>query len=120
MLIEAEAGGGKTRLVQEFARRTLGARLLVGRCYESTRALPYHPWIELLDAHLETADDTALNDLSPLALDYLHPAGRPGCGRCVRQRRSAPVFAAGARPDRRCSAAGSHHATTGPGIVGDF
>lgn len=71
VLVEAEAGGGKTRLVQTFARRTSGVHFLVGRCYESTNALPYHPWIELLDAHLETVDDGALNQLSQMALEYL-------------------------------------------------
>ncbi len=45
--IEAEAGGGKTRLVREFIR-SLGESppsfpTLSGQCYESTRALPYHP-----------------------------------------------------------------------------
>ncbi len=60
LLLAAPAGGGKTRLVQEFAWNST-VTLLTGCCYESTRHLPYHPWLEILaqrlvdlpSAHLE-------------------------------------------------------------------
>ena len=59
-LIEAEAGGGKTRLAQEFGRGLSGALCLTGQCYESTRTAPYRPWIDLLQARLAQVDRRAL------------------------------------------------------------
>ncbi|MCI0396417.1 MAG: AAA family ATPase, partial [Chloroflexi bacterium] len=71
ILVEAEAGGGKTRLIEEFAGRLPGARFLAGHCHETTLALPYHPWIELLEKHLATLDEAGLGRLSPFSLEYL-------------------------------------------------
>jgi ABC-type oligopeptide transport system substrate-binding subunit/DNA-binding SARP family transcriptional activator len=50
VVISAEAGVGKTRLVEEFANRLRrqGIRTLWGRCYEFERALPYQPVAEAL------------------------------------------------------------------------
>lgn len=50
VLIEGEAGVGKTRLVRELANRLQwqGVRVLWGRCYEFERHLPYQPLAEAL------------------------------------------------------------------------
>ncbi|MFQ5421962.1 MAG: BTAD domain-containing putative transcriptional regulator [Anaerolineae bacterium] len=66
ILISAPAGGGKTSLVAKFRERFLALTCLNGRCYESTRGLPYQPWIELIQAYLADIDDETLAPLSPL------------------------------------------------------
>jgi DNA-binding SARP family transcriptional activator len=49
LLIEGEAGGGKSRLVRAWAE-TLPSGVFVGsNCYELTQVLPYRPWIDLLE-----------------------------------------------------------------------
>ncbi|MFZ0545576.1 MAG: tetratricopeptide repeat protein [Candidatus Promineifilaceae bacterium] len=48
LLISGEAGGGKSRLVQEFVRQLPGEPVLLGRCYEFERLLPYQPFAEAL------------------------------------------------------------------------
>ena len=45
VLIEGEAGGGKSTLVTYFARQ-FAIPTLTGNCYETTHHLPYTPWIE--------------------------------------------------------------------------
>jgi DNA-binding SARP family transcriptional activator len=71
VLIEAEAGGGKTRLAQELGCGLPDAVFLVGQCYESTRTVPYRPWVDVLRARLAQAGDQALAHLSPYWLDQL-------------------------------------------------
>ncbi|MCI0399101.1 MAG: AAA family ATPase, partial [Chloroflexi bacterium] len=71
VLVAAEAGGGKSRLVQEFGRLLPAGSFLVGHCYESTTALPYHPWTEVLEARLGALDDASLKRLSPFVQEYL-------------------------------------------------
>src|SRR5690242_6132426 len=51
MFVEGEAGIGKTRVVQEFARRARdgGADVLVSRCVaHGEQMLPYAPLVEVL------------------------------------------------------------------------
>lgn len=71
MLIEAEAGGGKTRLAQEFGRSLPGTLFLTGQCYESTRTVPYRPWVDILHTRLAQVGNQALAQLSPYWLDQL-------------------------------------------------
>lgn len=71
VLLEAEAGGGKTRLAHEFSRSLSEAVFLAGQCYESTRALPYRPWIDILEARLAGLDDATLTKLPALWLEQL-------------------------------------------------
>jgi predicted ATPase len=54
ILIEGVAGAGKTRLVQEFLH-TLPPEhhAFRGNCYESTRAIPYQPWLTILEKWLQ-------------------------------------------------------------------
>lgn len=56
VLISGEAGVGKTRLVEAFARqlRWQGACVLWGRCYEFERILPYQPVAEALRTVVRT------------------------------------------------------------------
>lgn len=71
VLIEAEAGGGKTRLVEEFSQPLPSTAFLLGECYESARTLPYSPWIELLETRLSRLNEAHLHQLSTFAQDYL-------------------------------------------------
>ncbi len=71
VLIEGATGSGKTRLVQEFTRCVPAALFLVGRCYESTRTMPYRPWIDLLQARLALGDDGDLEWVAPYYLAQL-------------------------------------------------
>ena len=60
VLIEGEAGAGKTRLAFEFARQCCneGAAVLLGAC-DTELALPYQPWVQALE-HLVTAMPPAI------------------------------------------------------------
>jgi DNA-binding SARP family transcriptional activator len=55
LLIEGEAGVGKSRLVEEFIRTVVrdGATLLRGRGYDATVALPFAPMVEALRTALD-------------------------------------------------------------------
>jgi DNA-binding SARP family transcriptional activator len=55
LLIEGEAGVGKSRLVEEFLRTVVrdGATLLRGRGYDATAALPFAPMVEALRTALD-------------------------------------------------------------------
>lgn len=60
-----EAGVGKSRLVGELVvnAHSMQRFVLVGRCYESERILPFAPWLEILKAARELADAAWLADL---------------------------------------------------------
>ncbi len=55
VLVEGEAGIGKTRLVAELAAQaaSLGCRVLQAACYESQQQLPYAPLLDLFRALLD-------------------------------------------------------------------
>src|SRR5262249_37140797 len=65
ILIDAEAGGGKTRLIQEFGLSLSDTLFLTGQCYESTRTAPYRPWVDILRARVDQMDRQALARVSP-------------------------------------------------------
>jgi predicted ATPase/DNA-binding SARP family transcriptional activator len=71
VLLEAVAGGGKTRLVHEFAARSPAALFLMGHCYESTRSSPYHPWLEIVEERLSSLDDAVLERFPRFWLERL-------------------------------------------------
>ncbi|MBI1299545.1 AAA family ATPase [bacterium] len=60
VMVQGDAGSGKTSLAQAFVSNRPGTALLSGRCYESTRAMPYRPWIDLLTQQLAHISDEAL------------------------------------------------------------
>ena len=71
ILIEAEAGGGKTSLIQHFMASLSLATAVGGNCFESTRILAYHPWVKLLEQFLSTVDEAKWNTLPDRWLDEL-------------------------------------------------
>lgn len=56
LLIEGEAGAGKSALVAQFIRQYGVSPALTGNGYEAAQHLPYTPWIELLEQALAHAD----------------------------------------------------------------
>jgi len=58
ILVNGEAGVGKTRLVEEFVNHLQwqGVRVLWGRCYEFERLLPYQPIGEALQGVISTME----------------------------------------------------------------
>jgi tetratricopeptide (TPR) repeat protein len=64
VLISGEAGVGKSRLAEEVAA---GARprfrVIVGHCYESGRAQPYMPWVELIETAMVETDPLEFRQL---------------------------------------------------------
>ncbi|MEL6268297.1 MAG: tetratricopeptide repeat protein [Chloroflexota bacterium] len=65
-LVEGEAGYGKTSLITEFLNQTEDILTLKARCYESTQARPYQPWLDPLETRLASVDDETLAQLSPV------------------------------------------------------
>ena len=66
-VIVGEAGVGKTRLIAELVAEALprGARLLLGRCYESDQILPFGPWVDAFRTAGVSSDRRLLAELAP-------------------------------------------------------
>lgn len=78
ILVQGEAGVGKTRLVEEFVnqKRWRGVRVLYGRCYEFERMLPYQPVVDSMRPillNLTTSERQNLPDWVIAELAYLVP-----------------------------------------------
>jgi predicted ATPase len=56
--VMGQAGIGKSRLVAELVAEASrkGARILLGRCFETEQVLPFGPWINVLRASRVAAD----------------------------------------------------------------
>ena len=69
IVIEGEAGVGKSRLVEEFLAelRAGDSATLMARCYEGESGLVYAPFIELIRTGIRQAQDR-LGGVSPMAL----------------------------------------------------
>jgi class 3 adenylate cyclase/tetratricopeptide (TPR) repeat protein len=71
VMIGGEPGVGKTRLCEELTREAeaRGCRVLLGHCYESEAAVPYMPFVEILEKASELVDPEvflqALGDSAP-------------------------------------------------------
>ena len=67
VLLEGEAGIGKSRLMEALAAfaAARGGRVLVGRAHESEQVLPFQPWIDALGAGHGLADEEMLSRFSP-------------------------------------------------------
>jgi ATP/maltotriose-dependent transcriptional regulator MalT len=61
VLIEGEAGIGKTALTQELCRKAanLGAHVLTGHCFDRTETPPYGPWIQIA-RRIQSFQDSAI------------------------------------------------------------
>ncbi|MBI2204321.1 MAG: AAA family ATPase [Candidatus Rokubacteria bacterium] len=68
VVLLGEAGIGKTTLVGSLAEdaRARGAHVMVGRCHESERILPFGPWVDAFRAGHVVSDHEVLNDLPPV------------------------------------------------------
>ena len=73
MLIEGEAGVGKTRLAEEFLEGS-SAKVLQARCYPGESSVAYRPWIDALRSSL--AVDDAKAKLEALPAIWLTEAAR--------------------------------------------
>ncbi|MEQ8674116.1 MAG: tetratricopeptide repeat protein [Aggregatilineales bacterium] len=71
VLVDAEAGGGKTRLITEFTRVLPEHHLLIGQCYESSKNTPYQPWVQLLDTWVQHVPDDTPIQIDPFWYDQL-------------------------------------------------
>jgi predicted ATPase len=72
VFVSSEAGGGKTSLLEEFARRATVTHLPVysGWCWEGEGAGPYWPWVQILRALVATRSPDELREqMGPPALD---------------------------------------------------
>jgi len=72
VLVSSEAGGGKTRLLEEFTRRAAAAQLRVhsGWCWEGEGARPYWPWVQILRALIASRNPDELREqMGSRALD---------------------------------------------------
>lgn len=66
VLLSGEAGIGKTRIVEEFARpaENAGFQFMLGRCPDEAGAPPYWPWTQILRAYLAGADLSQRSDFT--------------------------------------------------------
>jgi tetratricopeptide (TPR) repeat protein len=81
--VMGQAGIGKSRLVAELVAEASrkGARILLGRCFETEQVLPFGPWINVLRASRLAADRETLDRLGPVwraELARLLPEISPG------------------------------------------
>jgi hypothetical protein len=67
VILVGEAAIGKTSLLGAFAADAVAsqARVLFGRCYESTQILPFGPWVDAVRAGDVLADEAVLGSLDP-------------------------------------------------------
>jgi tetratricopeptide (TPR) repeat protein/KaiC/GvpD/RAD55 family RecA-like ATPase len=84
VFVSGEAGGGKTRLTNEFLRkaREKGVAVLSGWCL-SNAAVPYFPFIEAFDAYFSSGSEENLSPQHPeIGADLRQPelAGAEGLG----------------------------------------
>jgi DNA-binding SARP family transcriptional activator/Tfp pilus assembly protein PilF len=75
VLVEGEAGVGKTRLVNEWLATLDGTEVLHSRCFEAEHSIPYHPWSDLLRTSMDQArwQQLGLSDVWLTELTHLIP-----------------------------------------------
>jgi predicted ATPase len=73
-LVTAQAGMGKSRLVDEVAdvARSQGVRVLTGRCWEAVDAPAYWLWIQVLRQLCSELDDPALDEAIGSTAEIAH------------------------------------------------
>jgi predicted ATPase len=88
VLITGEVGIGKTRLTQELTQHVGQAVILTGACQPGEDQMPYQPFVDALQSHLNNAspDDAGLEDPVRLVLNEMmhwapeiyHVVSQPG------------------------------------------
>jgi tetratricopeptide (TPR) repeat protein len=75
VVVEGEAGIGKSRLLSVWADQVgaAGAMVLSGRCDELARALPLDPVLSALDAHLRSIGEDEADEILGPEADLLGP-----------------------------------------------
>src|SRR5947199_10177975 len=74
IVVEGEAGIGKSRLVAELRRHALREQFasLQGHCYEQDAGFPYAPWIDALRAYFAQHSASEIDaQLGPLAPEFV-------------------------------------------------
>ena len=67
IVVQGEAGVGKSRLIAELANEAarVDCRILLGRCYEAEQILPFGPWVDALRIGNITEATEGLRSLLP-------------------------------------------------------
>lgn len=70
VIVRAEAGGGKSSLVEAFGGQVPDGLFVTGRSYESTQHIPYYPWVTLLEQYIQALDN-AWSTVAAFWLEHL-------------------------------------------------
>jgi len=96
VMLQGEAGIGKTRLAREWLTSLEVTNILTTRCFEAEQAIPFHPWLDLIRTTLRKIpllqlglSDVWLTELAQLVPEIrlqrpdleLYPAGDPELAR---------------------------------------
>ena len=73
ILVEGDAGVGKTRLVEEVVRGLGdGVRITHAACFEHLQAAPFAPWVDVLEAVFELVPEGSVDHRTAQVETYLH------------------------------------------------
>ncbi len=61
IMLEGEAGIGKTRLAEEWLTTLATPRVLTTRCFETEQSIPFQPWVDLIRTTLVQTGHPSLN-----------------------------------------------------------
>lgn len=96
ILVEGEAGSGKSKLVDSFTSQLTANHVLWGSCYKSTTDISLYPWTEILESEIAHLGSDVVAQLSPFVKDVLTlllPAVALGQSEAVADLPSNRIFA---------------------------